>query len=78
MSDAPLIVTPQAYPLTCTDQNDQRWFIVGWTSSGTPVGVPHGGAVSWGRSTSDAQEISGKLIYATPADSLPADVAVRP
>src|SRR2546429_585048 len=40
LPDAPLIAPPQAYPLLCINELEMCYFGVGWTATGTPVGVP--------------------------------------
>lgn len=68
MSEAPLIATPQAYPLLCTNELDMRYFVVGWTATGSPVGVPESVLAAMGHTTSGAKEIKGggKLTYEIP------------
>jgi hypothetical protein len=39
VTDAPLIATPQGYPLICGTEDGSRFLVVGWTSTGAPVGV---------------------------------------
>lgn len=59
--DAPLIATPQAYPLLCVLGPERRYLIVGWTSDGVPVGVPDAEVT-----TSSAKEITGNLYFVCP------------
>jgi hypothetical protein len=68
LPDAPLIATPQAYPLLCINELDMCYFVVGWTATGTPVGVPESALAAMGHTTSGAKEIKGggKLTYEMP------------
>ena len=68
MPDAPLIATPQAYPLLCINELDMCYFVVGWTATGTPVGVPESALAAMGHATTGAKEIKGggKLTYEMP------------
>jgi hypothetical protein len=68
LSEPPLIATPQAYALLCINELDMCYFVVGWTATGTPVGVPESELAAMGRATSAAKEIKGggKLTYELP------------
>ena len=68
MTDPPLIATPQAYPLLCINELDMCYFVVGWTATGTPVGVPESALAAMGHTTTSAREIKGggKLTYEMP------------
>lgn len=72
MPDAPLIATPQAYPLLCTNELDMRYLVVGWTASGAPVGVPQSVLAAMGHTSTGAKEIKGggKLSYEIPTTSV--------
>jgi hypothetical protein len=68
LSHAPLIATPQAYPLLCINELDMCFFVVGWTATGTPVGVPESELAAMGHTTTGAREIKGggRLTYEMP------------
>jgi hypothetical protein len=72
LSDAPLIATPQAYPLLCINELDMCYFVVGWTATGTPVGVPESELAAMGHPTTGAKEIKGggKLTYELPKSNV--------
>jgi hypothetical protein len=50
------------------------YFVVGWTATGTPVGVPESALAAMGHATTGAKEIKGggKLIYEMPRMSVSA------
>lgn len=74
MSDAPLIAIPQGYPLTCSkDEGERVYLVVGWTSTGIPVGVPWSAAAAASSVALNAQEISGHLVYAIPTTKVTID-----
>ncbi|GAA0935120.1 hypothetical protein [Pseudonocardia zijingensis] len=68
MPDTPLIASPQSYPLLCINELDMCYFVVGWTATGTPVGVPESELAAMGHTTTGAREIKGggKLTYEMP------------
>ena len=65
MPDTPLIATPQSYPLLCINELDMCYFVVGWTATGRPVGVPASPLAAMGHTATGAKEIKGggKLRY---------------
>jgi hypothetical protein len=66
--DAPLIATPRGYPLYCrTDDGRMTYFVVGWTSSGAPVGIPYRRGELACPSADGAREIAGEMVYEIPS-----------
>jgi hypothetical protein len=66
-ADAPLIANPQAYPLHCHDRNSDRiYLVVGWTSSGTPIGVPYNLAAAANGKTYRAHELTFDMYFSIP------------
>jgi hypothetical protein len=63
MTDAPLIATPQAYPLVCRTTDNQRYLVVGWTASGIAVGVLQTTSLAQPKVAYGAEEIVGELTF---------------
>jgi hypothetical protein len=63
LTDSPLIATPQAYPLICRTDDNNPYLVVGWTSSGTAVGVRQTTSLAQRKITYRAEELTGELTF---------------